>query len=1101
MQNTKKWLTEFLLIRLINPKSLSQPLYSYEVTEEEYVSLSACLINDKNAVFDTVHGVSWAACFCLFVSERYRREYDGSEGGWSWQGADAQLGLALNHDQRKQIVSKGLKYWGRPLRQREAGTDYLGSLFAEGGLPWRLLSSDAHGFGRAIKHGIRNYDSAKKSGTSLLESIKDYSQYFPITFRNQETYILLTSVVESLMALAQAHDLRTQAEPAAFLDEHHPDWRTSFPLPIGQANGKTLVNEWLKNAGAKQKEIEEAKEKAKSFTCNHVLKGNLHDLQIESTVFLPRQEEISLTSTLSSTRLEMVFFEGDKRILSAGVLYGKLDDDRSRVTVNFPHTEYKLLRKNVEQPLMLQLLSNGSRVEAYYFQNSDLNLVDAPLVVSDAEEHQVIANASCYVSSSSILVRCPRSISLEPNNEHFSEDIEGGKWFRVEQDVRLHSDDNDFELLFREHAEYSAPIMRGRLCLLDSLPNLTFYDHPTIEFQDKGSDALDNKVVLIEGKHAGKIRLWGQHILELRSQKGNNLFRKKIGILPPDLSISSSCSTAVSAAHIYLRTSENLSVQVDSDVLHSTIENDGFVTSIKLEPRYGAQIPARVSLKLKSAGANCDSVILRLPYPHNGVILFDSAGEVVSKVSISLSELLGMTMQISSGLGYEQSFYMVAELHSSMAKRLKRNYQFKVSKHPVAVSLYAFHDDLMQLLSTVSDQDAFIRVRIETDQLIKQFELTRYSGQIENLEQSGVFNLLLSSPDIEHSVIPIGVNLADPAENPQAITRRLSAGIETDLFDIPHSMSRKGPFLIVPSVDSKTLFRPSIWVGPHTLDYKCDVNDDQPGTLHQAAALYHPIHNPAVFNQVVAAMALDMSHSGWIYIDNLKERYSYLPLSVFMAWQAISQNTQALALMVMRLDIDYLFCQRLVNDLAVIWEAVTVQEWLLAIDTYSKYLQEMGIPDATVQALVLGRLQKVESVIPVLKHLPDYILTGNPEKVHGLPEFPLLSLWYQELRRRHADDNRWPEYLDEQLETWILSEDEYRQYLNMVNLGFEKAVVFFPIYMAHLTIGHASLEQFQHDFSETRFALRLLSDFDREAWYEPVYALVLSNLIIRERHQ
>jgi hypothetical protein len=94
------------------------------------------------------------------VSEKYRREYDAN---WSWQAFDTELGIRLNPDEHKELVRKGLAYWKRPVRERAYGADYLGSLFAEGGLPWKLLQTERHGFGRAIKAALRHYHGCKRA--------------------------------------------------------------------------------------------------------------------------------------------------------------------------------------------------------------------------------------------------------------------------------------------------------------------------------------------------------------------------------------------------------------------------------------------------------------------------------------------------------------------------------------------------------------------------------------------------------------------------------------------------------------------------------------------------------------------------------------------------------------------------------------------------------------------------------------------------------------------------------------------------------------------------------------------------------------------------
>jgi hypothetical protein len=1098
---TKKWLSEFLLSRLIfSSKSLSQPLYRYEVTDIEYQTLLISLKNDKKIAVHPIHGLQWAACFCLFVSERYRREYDGSEGGWSWQGYDAQIGLKFEHDQRTGIVRKGLYYWGRPLRSREKGADFLGSLFAEGGLPWRLLSADKHGFGRAIKNGLRNYHDGKRSGISLTENIRGFSHSFPSTFRNPETYVLLASVVESLMALAKLHEnLELQDDPALYLDQNQPNWRDYFPLPIGEVNAKALVNEWLKKAGIERKKIKEAKLLARNFTAIHALTSSPELFCFETRVFLPEKEEILLESTIPSTRIEMVFFEGENRIFNAGITYGRLDDNRARLSIQFPQNEYKLIRKDIEKPLLLQLYSNGARIAAYYFQNSDLIPEESPLVFTDSDEHELIANASTDTSLSSVLVRCPKDTITEPFLEPCHEDIKLGKWYRIETDTVFKIEQSAFYLRFKDFVDSESPVLRGRLCLYDTTPNLTYYGLPEVDLPTSARAGDDFPKLFLDDSQIFSKSLCGTHTLSVKNADGGSIFRKKIGVLPEDLSINTVCSFGINPAQIHLKTQHDLTATLSNENLIVLSQNsDSTGTCIKMEVKKGSEIPANLYLNLKShSDSKNKSILMRLPYPHQGATLFDRFGNVIQSNVIALNQLLGMNLQLTSTTGKNQRFYLVAELRGVGVKALRRSYQFDIFNQPISLSLHTFHNDFVQLLSTITDQDALVKVSIETDQLIKQFEIRRYAGRMEQINPDGTFNLTSDVSISNDEAFPIGIHLADPAEKAIPIPKRISAGIATDYFGIPQVMKSKGPWLIAPAESSSLLFRPIIWITDDMSEFQVE-DKSQIQSMQKAAAIYHPVQNPEVFNYVMTEMATDMAHSGWVYLSKLKEKYTYLPLSVFMAWHSLSTNNQALAFAVLRLDLDYIFCQKLVNDLAVIWEMVTLDEWKAAVEHCRQYLKNLGVAEISVDILLADKLRSIGNVIPAIKYFSEFLLTRDQDKVHSYPIDATFPIWYQELRRRHCDDDRWPELLRDELNLWLTMQDGAEHFQKEINMEFEKSVVFFPIFMAYMTVGESKIEDLKYGNEETRFALRVLSDFDREAWYEPVYALVLSNLIKKE---
>ncbi|MUI52249.1 hypothetical protein, partial [Pseudomonas aeruginosa] len=82
----KAWLSEFLLNRELFKGPHGKPLYSYQVSEEEYKSLLELLKQQLRSSENPLHAMHLGACFCLFVSEQYRRNYNSS---WSWSGAEA----------------------------------------------------------------------------------------------------------------------------------------------------------------------------------------------------------------------------------------------------------------------------------------------------------------------------------------------------------------------------------------------------------------------------------------------------------------------------------------------------------------------------------------------------------------------------------------------------------------------------------------------------------------------------------------------------------------------------------------------------------------------------------------------------------------------------------------------------------------------------------------------------------------------------------------------------------------------------------------------------------------------------------------------------
>lgn len=182
-----------------------------------------------------------------------------------------------------------MRYW---LRFYEKSR--LGSLFAEGGLPWRLLQNEQHGFGRAIKAGL----SHRNAGQETVAVIRQFDRYFPKSFQNDSVYQLLASIVGALQRLANEYELDQQSDPAAFLNQHAHGWREHFPLPLEEDNGVALVNEWLVDASVQVKKRQQACDASRAFTCEHWLSSNHASPHLEAKVWLDKSFQIDIEGHL-----------------------------------------------------------------------------------------------------------------------------------------------------------------------------------------------------------------------------------------------------------------------------------------------------------------------------------------------------------------------------------------------------------------------------------------------------------------------------------------------------------------------------------------------------------------------------------------------------------------------------------------------------------------------------------------------------------------------------------------------------------------------------------------------------------------------------------
>ena len=1097
---TKAWINEFLFVRGMIGGPDASPLYQYHVTDEEYSELTTILRQSLPDVDSPSYFRYWSAVFCLFVAEKYRREYDGSNLGWSWSGFEKPISAQLSSQLRRDVVRKGLDFWKRPIRHRTNGYDYLGSLFDEGGLPWRLIQSNTHSFGRAVRGAVSNYYRIKQFGGDIVSVVANYSHYFPQAFRTHDKYLLIASIVDWLMDFAEAHPISTVDNPADYLDDKAPEWRRQSPLPVGEGNARNLINEWLKDAGKSRSEKKRLEADEKNYTCEHWLKGSYENWSIETEVFLPAEIQIELEGhKIQSTRLEIAFYEGEALLKRSGIAHGKVSDDRSSIGVKINTRAIPVIRSKPELPLTVQFLSNGHRVHAVYFEGSEVDYRSLPMVfLKEGEQLKLGATASITVPDSSAIVRLPETFAIQADegSSVLGIDTLSGQWLEICDDATLVGEGTKVILHFDPQATMSKPILTGTVALYDTLPNLVYRGWPNLQFMegDGGQDCrlFANGVPVQFDYQKNEV---GSFYFNALGESGETLLRRKVGIIPRDLRVMSVPASSNSSARIILRSSRKLSVELIGESINSKTEesSDGYL--LTMEPKAGQTAPEKVQIAIVDGINPGEPVILRLPYPKTGVQLFNDMGTEIKGGLISLDQLIGISMTLTPKPDTREEFFVSLELMCPQLPNFRRYYPFTVNSQAQKVSLYAFEEDIQQMLGTTSNQDAFVRITVETDRILKQFNIVRYDARLERPSAIGRLEVVTdTSCKSQGSVRVSGMRLDDPRAVPVEVPERVSQGVGMGIFEIPPKMMKNGPWLLFSPTQSSVKFRPTVWV----TEDSAITSEVQANTLHSAAKNFHPMHNPHAFDEVISAMTEDFSHSGWDYLRVLKEQYPTLPLSAFESWKALAKNTAAVATAVFRLEFDPVFCRRLSNELAVIWETVNVKTWVKVRSRQHDYLVDQGIPEEFSEKLIEDRISSVASVIPCFMHLSDYLREPKHVNLQQVP-YVFARMCFEDLRRNHADDQRWPEWFNVELTNWVNQQEFPTEISALPDVGFTRAVAFFPVFMAAVTAGKAGFTDLSESLPELRFAARVLSDFDRDAWYEPTYALVLSNLLLETK--
>lgn len=1082
----KAWLSELLLNRELFKGPTGKPLYSYQVSEEEYQSLLALLKQQLRKLDNPVHAAHLGACFCLFVSEQYRRNYNSS---WSWSGAEAELGITLTPQQHAALTSDGLGYWRRPIRFRESGRDWLGSLFAEGGLPWPLVQSESHGFGRAVRRGIKHFYRTEGNRRTTADLMADFEEGLPAAFRNLETRRLLAGIVDQLMYLVEHYPLREQQDPASYLDQQVPGWTDAFPVPLDESNARKLLNDWLRDADETSRGRKEALAKIRAFTCEHFLHGTLPKWSITTDLILPPEQTFAIDpATLGSTRLDLAFYEGEHLLARGAAVYGQLTPQG--VKVRFSNPQITVERHRLDEPLSLRLLDNGRTVHCQFFEGSALDYQDAPLVFeSRSDRWQLAATASCSVAAARVRLRIPPGFLVTSEGaapETLALDAEGGCWLESDADLCFAKGADRYQIeLSQSDSNERKPSLTGVFALYESSPTIVFLGWPALEFPEDYRYSREDLLEFVDGEllnrqsnsHYGLVRY------SLRHRSGKILLQRRFGVLPREFSLFLFPGLGAQPARLRFKGESQLDLHVVSDVLVAEQSEH----ALNLHHR-GDSPPTTFILE---AGHGLPPVQLHLPYPYQGARLLDQHGNPSRSRELTLAELIGHRIVLTSGLAQGQEFHMELELICSEQPHPRHSFCIRVGAVPVVLNLFSYLGDMQNMLGAVDEQDAYIRLSLETEQPLLKLDIRRYGGLLQWEGRYAFYVCNTASAILQDGVKAESMLLSDPKRTPLQLVERTSEMVGTGYFEIPQSMQAQGPWLIYPGAQSSVRFRPGLYIPQESSrDAGAEVC-----SLHRAAELFHPLHNSHVIDQQIAAMATDFNHSGWQYLADLRQHYRHLPLSSFEAWKALSRNRGALSFAVFRLEMDEAFCARIRDELAVIWEAVPLPLWVQAHRLFHDSLQMTGLPEALINSLVANRASVLRCIVSGFDYLGDYLSTGNRSSLTRLPPESVLPIWYQELRRLHESNRNWPTLLGNELSLWVDRQQLPALVKALSLVEFTDAVTYLPIFMAFVTAGKARVTDLPATPAYLKFAIRRVSDFDRQGWFIPTHALMVSYLL------
>ncbi|GAB2922278.1 STY4851/ECs_5259 family protein [Rheinheimera gaetbuli] len=1079
---------------LISPSG--QPLFSYQISHEEYLSLREVTkrFYPKTSLTASHHS-HWAACFVLFCSEWYRREYQTADG-WQWSPIWQELGLQLDQNDLRQIVPMGLElFWKRPVRRFEvSGTrTFLGSVFIEGGLPFQLIRQSDNKFGSLVWRVLKNYFRVELLGIELTELIKQNVTYLPSVFSESESIELIASVIRNLMRLANKVDLNNlEQKPSEQLDKLIPNWREQFPIPLDDETGRELLNNWLEQASSASQSIKNVQTK---LTCDHVI--DIDTLKIKTKITFPKSLSFNIErSQVSSTRLELGLDEGTKKSAQLGSVYALFD---GRVCKVRPRVKSIVVsRGNPHTPLFVELTESGICRDRQEISASAFPIGETPIGFEEinnslsycgqssfsvkAKSIYVLVSATARLESLSGVVDLEKTLSYQGTLLH---------WYKVFGEVRVQDNGNRYRICTNSTYNSSGAFeLSGQELQWETRPTRVYKGLPKVILPDADSQTATNMFEFINDKpkHALKNHeKYGIHTFSLKNAEGDVLLRRKLGVLPDDLMLNFHSTAQGVELHIFTKTTIFVEVVVEGAQCEHSKQEHTHIYFL----RVGLKPPSTIRLSI-SANLGSDPIEITLPFPAAGVFGFDSKGDELG-TSLTVPQLLGSKVLLYSAKDYIETFTLSVALKPICRNSPRFESKIKVGNRPVSISLYSFKERIMELfaLSALDDGiDVEVEIEIRNGVNAKKYNVRKYITELEIDTTQNIVSFVDTSAIDTFNEQPQAIRIAEPERHSEYLPAKKLGDIVVDRYELLPAMFKGDVWLIIPGVGNDLAFRPRL----------VNLNGEQEkyaaqriDTLQSAVRAYHPMSNPDVIGLVMSDMADNIEHRSWGYLRALWKETKHLPLSTFQVWHEIAKNERALTVALFVFEMNEEFIQKLDIELPIFWEMINIDSWKQAIKQYrlfiGRFLPDPKIITSRLDELFLNLTSCVSSFPAPFAHFLIHNRFENKLSITQA-EFAFKQCWLQDLKRTNSElePNDWPILLNGALKKAIsncevngLLDCEYHQ----------SSVVYYPAISAAVAAGIMRIEDYVRLDPNAIYEMKKIREFDRD-WFGAAYSYFVS---------
>lgn len=1102
---------------LLKSRSLSRPderpLYRYRVTDQEFTELTKTLKLSVNLGANNIHKMlMWDAAFVIYVSEWWRRYYSGQ---WGWEGVFDSIGISMDDWSvltRNSLVESGLHRWKRKVRVINDKRHFLGTLATEGGLPLNQLK-DSGGWLKGILQPVLRKHLSR--GIDVGSLISGYRDLIPRSYQSNEMDQILSDMVYTIVTLRKEFGLKDKESPIEWLDSQSPNWRELFPLPMDDAQARSLLSELIDTASR----TSEDKKSASAFE----LERYIVRLEVQSPELCARLTVPSFVS------LEKLGIDPDRNDIPSTLDIDVYSNDGSScnwckgiVTSYREQRSVKLVGKakifNGEEAAKewrLRVKHAGEIFSETQIVNGDQLDGTMPwLFKLEDSLWQLFGTASQSVKSTVAMVYVPSNCIINEPSDNASVvgigNFMGGMLYKLEGSIFLDSTDDRYVLSSGIEESVFRYDLEGKRIFGSVEPSVVYVGVPELKEINtvtgavvrKGSSNLLGKPIGVNGDWI-PVNSLGPGLHEVRYQTGSQgvLLRKRIGILPADFSYSI-CpnSQNVKAGALVLAgiSGLNVSVKEDSVTCNAVPKNDQI--SLNLLTNQPPPRAVCISLVPKARGRE---IVLEIPYPSKGALVFDQNGKPVPiSEPLYIERLMGQRIKLyvqnaSQNQVADLSFQLIDEKMTNEERRdIRIKKKIRISGQVMEFSPYDWVEYVDAMIGVGSNLDAAVKIELVLhSQVLFAVTVKRYQTELEPdfIEGTVAFDrrtsLLLDVDELSNTHIST-IYLNQPEQHTSDLVPIRNGGIDTGTWSFDLSHRAAGLWVIYPTADSVIQFRPFLWVVGD--DKGVDPDEQLIDTLSKAVRVVDESRRRQEIQNVLRLMVSDSEHKSWIYLKNLWEKTKHLPLYTFDVWRvAINEPTFLAALFFKKNEglID-----RVLDELPILWEAVTLADWVKLFVQYRARMEPVLEDRQMCNELIENRIAQMESLGEELKVVA--VLLRRELLGRSCPELAsmarkeakqMMKLLVREelqgLLRRKSESN-WPNYMHR---TIVQKYADIPQNLAGIipdPLDHQKSIAFLPFVLAWLTVNGAD-DKWPSTPAEL-FKLHQLKEFDQD-WFCAVY--------------